>query len=114
MTSLSSGPPNYRSLRTQPIAAPSNLMATLGGTTRRPQISLKWKDNSNNEDNFVVERSGDNGATWKMLTSSLAANASSYTDKSVVSGGKRYTYRIKATKGTQSSAYSNQASATTK
>jgi hypothetical protein len=102
------------SAATTTIAAPTNLTATLGGTTRRPQISLKWTDNSNNEDNFVVERSVDNGTTWQVLTSSLAANTSSYTDKSVVSGGKRYTYRIKATKGTVSSAYSNEASATTK
>jgi hypothetical protein len=96
------------------IAAPSNLTATLGGTTRRPQVSLKWTDNSNNEDNFVVERSEDNGTTWKVLTSSLAANTTSYTDKTVVRGGKTYTYRIKATKGTESSAYSNVASATTR
>ena len=96
------------------IAAPSNLTATVGGTTRRPQVSLKWADNSNNEVNFVVERSEDNGTTWKVLTSSLAANTSSYTDKTVVRGGKTYTYRVKATKGAESSAYSNEASATTK
>jgi hypothetical protein len=96
------------------IAAPSNLTATRGGTRSRPQITLRWTDNSNNEDNFVVERSVDNGTTWQVLASSLAANTSSYTDKSVVSGGKRYTYRIKATKGAQSSAYSNEASATTR
>ena len=99
---------------TTAIAAPSNLTATVGGTTKRPQISLKWTDNSNNEDNFVVERSEDNGASWKVLISSLAANTTSYTDKSVVSGGKTYTYRVKATKGAESSAYSNEASATTK
>ena len=96
------------------IAAPTNLTATLGGTRSRPQITLRWTDNSNNEDNFVVERFVDNGTTWKVLTSSLAANTSRYTDKSVVSGDKRYTYRIKATKGAVSSAYSNQASATTR
>jgi Domain of unknown function (DUF1996) len=96
------------------IAAPTNLTATLGGTRSRPQITLRWTDKSNNEDNFVVERSVDNGTTWQVLTSSLAANTSRYTDKSVVSGGKRYTYRIKATKGAVSSAYSNQASATTR
>jgi predicted phage tail protein len=96
------------------IAAPSNLTATLGGKTNRPQVSLKWTDNSNNEDTFVVERSEDNGTTWKVLTSSLAANTSSYTDKSVLSGGKTYIYRVKATKGTESSAYSNEASITTK
>jgi Domain of unknown function (DUF1996) len=96
------------------IAAPTNLTATLGGTRSRPQITLRWTDNSNNEDNFVVERFVDNGTTWKVLTSSLAANTTRYTDKSVVSGGKRYTYRIKATKSAVSSAYSNQASATTR
>ena len=102
------------SAATTTIAAPSNLTAALGGTRRLPKITLKWTDNSNNEDNFVVERSVDNGTTWKVLTSSLTANTSSYTDKSVVSGGKTYTYRIKATKGAHSSAYSNEASAATK
>ena len=96
------------------IAAPTNLTATLGGTRSRPQITLRWTDNSNNEANFVVERSGANGTTWKVLTSSLAANTTRYTDKTVVSGGKTYTYRMKATKVAQSSAYSNEASATTK
>jgi hypothetical protein len=96
------------------IADPTNLTATLGGTRRLPKISLKWTDKSNNEDNFVVERSEGNGTTWKVLTTSLSANTSTYTDKSVVSGGKTYIYRIKATKGAQSSAYSNEATATTK
>ena len=96
------------------IAAPSNLTATVGGTAKRPQVSLRWTDNSTNEDNFVVERSEDSGTTWKVLTSSLAANTSSYTDKAVVRGGKTYIYRIKATKAAESSAYSNEASATTK
>jgi hypothetical protein len=62
----------------------------------------------------VVERSEDKGTTWKVLTSSLAANTTSYTDKTVVSGGKTYTYRVKATKGSTSSLYSNTATATTK
>lgn len=95
------------------IAAPENLTATLGGTTTRPQISLKWTDKSGNEDKFVVERSEDNGQNWKGLTSSLGANTTSYTDKTV-RGGKTYTYRVKATKGSDSSAYSNTVSVTTK
>ena len=88
---------------TTTITAPTNLTATVGGTTKRPQVSLKWTDKSNNENNFVVERSEDNGTIWKVLTSSLAANATSYTDKTVVSGGKTYTYQVKATKGSDSS-----------
>jgi FtsP/CotA-like multicopper oxidase with cupredoxin domain len=47
------------------IAAPSNLAATTNlnnnGTVR---ISLSWRDNSNNEQSFLVEQSSDNGATW--------------------------------------------------
>ena len=96
------------------VVAPGNLTATLGGKVSRPQVSLKWTDNSADETNFTVERSEDNGSTWKVLTSSLAANATGYTDKAAVSGGKAYTYRVKATKGTESSAYSNTASATTR
>ena len=80
----------------------------------RPQVSLKWTGNSADDTNFTVERSEDYGSTWKVLTSSLAANATGYTDKAVVSGGKKYTYKVKATKGTESSAYSNTASATTR
>ena len=96
------------------IAAPSNLTATVGGTTKRPQISLKWTDNSN-EDNFVVERTVANGTTWtEPPLATLAANTTSYTDKTVVSGRETYTYRVKATKGTESSAYSNEASITTR
>jgi hypothetical protein len=87
---LTPSPPN--------IPAPTNLTATVGGTTKRPQVSLKWTDVpwNSNEDYFVVERSADNGTTWKVLTSSLAANTTSYTDKTVVCCGKRYTYRVKA------------------
>jgi Domain of unknown function (DUF1996) len=96
------------------IAAPSNLTATLGGTRLRPRVALRWTDNSYNEYNFAVERSEDYGRTWRVLTSSLAANTSSYTDSTVVRGGKTYYYRVKATKGTASSAYSNIASATTR
>ena len=95
------------------IAAPENLTATAGGTRKQPQISLKWTDRSDNEDNFVVERFQDSDSTWKVLTSSLAANTTSYTDKTGLSAGKRYTYRVKATKGAASSGYSNEASATT-
>jgi probable HAF family extracellular repeat protein len=76
------------------IKAPTNLTATVGGTTRRPQVSLKWTDNSN-EDKFGVERSEDNGKTWKELSSSLAANTTGYTDKTVVCCNKTYTYRVK-------------------
>ncbi|MDP8952874.1 MAG: S8 family serine peptidase, partial [Actinomycetota bacterium] len=96
------------------VIAPSNLTATLGGKVSRPQISVKWTDNSTNETNFTVERSVDSGSTWQVLTSSLAANTTTYTDKTVQSGGRTYTYRVKATKDTESSAYSNTASATTK
>jgi hypothetical protein len=97
------------------IEAPSNLTATAGGTTKRPQVSLKWADNSNNEYNFVVERRVNNDTNWVSITTlpGLAANTTSYTDKTV-QRRTTYIYRVKATKDAQSSAYSNEASATTK
>jgi hypothetical protein len=101
------------SFTTAQIAAPTNLTATRAGSISKQSVNLTWTDNSTNENNFTVERSSDNGKTWNVLTSTLAANTTSYADKSV-SRGTTYWYRVKATKGTLSSGYSNVASAITK
>ena len=50
---------------TQAPAAPSNLVAA---TPRSGEIVLDWKDNSNNESKFVIERSS-NGSEWAEVTS---------------------------------------------
>lgn len=91
-----------------PPAAPTNLSAAVISKT---QINLAWTDNSTDETNFVVERKlGANGTYAAIAT--LAANTTAYNNTGL-SGGKTYYYRVKATNAGGSSAYSNEASATT-
>ncbi len=89
-------------------AAPSNLSAATSSTT---QINLGWTDNSNNENNFVLERALTNA--FNTVTSfTLAANQTTYSD-SGLAAGTAYFYRVKATNAVGSSPYSNIATATT-
>jgi len=77
-------------VETLPPAAPSDLLAVLDVG---PQIVLQWTDNATNESGYVVERSVDGGEFLSVET--LLANATSYTDLSVLSG-VTYVYRIAA------------------
>ncbi|MCS6794438.1 MAG: T9SS type A sorting domain-containing protein [Raineya sp.] len=92
------------------LRAPSNLQflgATGSGTNLATAdvAKLKWNDNSNSEDNYVIERKKNtepNSAYAVIAT--LPANSTTYDDNfatnpSIVSG-ERYNYRVKAVKGT--------------
>ncbi|MGM8363737.1 LamG-like jellyroll fold domain-containing protein [Flavobacterium sp. ARAG 55.4] len=72
---------------------------------------LNWVDNSNNETNFVLERSLDT-VSFEPIAN-LEANTITYTDTEVVHSTKYY-YRLKATKNTDSSNYSEILEVTTK
>jgi Big-like domain-containing protein len=97
--------------------APSNLTATAiySGTGRNKQfqhVSLGWSDNSNNESNFAIERctvigKGQSATCGFGPLITLGANVTSYNDSSPTKG--KYRYRVKATNGSGSSGYSNQA-----
>ena len=73
-------------------AAPSKPYVTLqdGGT----KALIEWKDVSNNETAFYVERT-DNGTTWERLNISnpLPRNTTSFTDNNLIPGHGYY-YRI--------------------
>lgn len=85
------------------INAPSNLQAYYGtGNT----INLTWRDNSNNEVNFSVERASDIALTNFTEIAVTDKNITEFVDASTV-GGKTYAYRIRATDGVVYSAYSN-------
>jgi hypothetical protein len=75
-----------------------------------PQLTLTWQDNSNNEDEFAIERkTGTNGAYSQIA--SVGADVISYVDNSVTRGAN-YCYRVHAVNIAGASAYTNEACAT--
>ena len=85
-------------------ATPSQLSATNAGERR---ISLIWLDNSDNEDNYNVERMSD-WDDWIEI-GQAARNATSYFDN-LPQVEDNYTYRVRAHNIFGYSAYSNEAS----
>lgn len=74
--------------------APSNLIAELvDPILTEVRVKLVWKDNSNNEDGFIVERKTSSGQYESIAQ--LEPNTTSYIDDSV-SRNSVYSYRIKA------------------
>ena len=84
-----------------PPAAPSDLTATVVANG----VTLNWKDNSDNEDGFLVDRREGSGSWAVILTdgalagpSTTGANVTTFTDTDVEMG-KTYTYRVRAFAG---------------
>lgn len=92
-----------------PPAAPTGLTA---GATSASTVALTWTDNASNETAYVLDRSVDGGLTWVLVTSSLPADTSSFTD-SGLSSSTTYRYRVRAENAGGPSAWSAVASATT-
>lgn len=87
-----------------PPAPPSNLTATVSGTTA---VNLAWVDNSTNELGFKIERST-GGCTSFSVIKTTASNAKTYTDTAVTQG-TTYCYQVRATNYSGDTAPSNQA-----
>ncbi|PIP77530.1 MAG: hypothetical protein COW85_08520 [Ignavibacteria bacterium CG22_combo_CG10-13_8_21_14_all_37_15] len=85
------------------INAPSNLQAYYGPNNT---INLTWRDNSNNEVNFSVERASDTSLADFTEIAVSDKDIAEFVDASTV-GGKTYAYRIRATDGIVFSGYSN-------
>ncbi|WP_299461681.1 DUF5060 domain-containing protein [uncultured Microscilla sp.] len=62
-------------IQVNPPAAPSQLVAALNSSGT---VSLTWNDNSNNEENFVLETTINGGTSWSLLHT-LGVNATSWT-----------------------------------
>jgi hypothetical protein len=73
-------------------------------------IDVSWIDNSNDEDNFVLQSSPD-GSSWSNLAT-LGANVTSHTDNGLNPESTHY-YRVQASNSAGASAFSNTGSATT-
>ncbi|MGS2723703.1 fibronectin type III domain-containing protein [Porticoccus sp. GXU_MW_L64] len=88
-------------------AAPGDLSATQGSGN---DVSLSWTDNSDNEDNFRIERRIGSGSFSTLTT--VNAGVTSFTDTNTASDTE-YGYRVFAINGSGDSAASNLATVTT-
>ena len=73
---------------------------------------LTWKDNSNNEDGFIVERRDNVAGAAFVEIGRVTANTSTYTD--TIQAGKSVVYRVLAYNSEGKSAPSNEAVFTAK
>ena len=97
-------------LDTQPITLqpPSGLSAKAASAS---VIDLAWRDNSANETGFMVERRRHGSGAWVQI-GTTAAETDAFTSEGLFSEAT-YLYRVQAFNDSESSAYSNEASATT-
>ena len=89
------------------LAAPAGLTATPQGLN----IDLHWNSGGDGAAGFKVERSPDGSSSW-VVAASLAANASSFSDKNLTCNTPYY-YRVRAFNGVLSSDPSSTAHAQT-
>lgn len=93
---------------TDPLAAPSNVIATANGTA---SIDLSWTDNATAEVGFEVERAV-NGGGFTSLEVIVQANLAGYTDNNVTAGVE-HCYRVRVGQSlTNTGPFSTQACAT--
>jgi hypothetical protein len=104
----------------QPLQPKPQAATTKLSTTSRSSVQLTWKDDSNNETGFVIERCDQifedirsakmtvscRGA-WKTV-GTVGANITTYVDDTVTAN-QTYIYRVKATNQFGSSAYTPEA-----
>ncbi|RYD60803.1 MAG: hypothetical protein EOP83_18555, partial [Verrucomicrobiaceae bacterium] len=89
--------------------APTGLTATAVSDS---QIALTWTDDASTESNYSVERSSNGIDGWTVVTSTLAANATSYVDGGLAASTRQF-YRVRCDLSGFASAYSSVANATT-
>ena len=94
----------YKFTPTAPIVAPSFLRIS---NALPDEITLQWKDNSNNETGFIIERQTETTDVFVVIDS-VSSNVISFTD--IIVDTALYSYRVKAFDVSNQSGYSNQAS----
>ena len=97
-------------LDTQPVTLqpPSGLSTTAASAS---SINLAWDDNSTDETGFVVQRRRQGSGVWVQL-GTTAAGTVTFSNDGLFSEST-YIYRVQAFNDSESSAYSNEAAATT-
>lgn len=94
---------------TPPIIFAVNAPTELTTEGKEQSIALIWKDNSDNEDGFIIEKFIDNNIKFGIIDTVLS-NISTYEDHSVTETKSQY-YRIYAFNNSTRSVYSNVSSA---
>lgn len=100
-------------------AAPSNLTAKAETSGMLLQVKLDWQDNSNNEDNFIIERSTDADFSVPANIVEVATTGSNINSRIDTNSGAglasdtTYYYRVRASRVVGESANSNIASVRT-
>jgi hypothetical protein len=84
------------------LLSPSDLRVT---DQTKTSVSLQWQDRSNVETGYEVWRAVDGSSNYSLLTT-LAANATSYTDNNLTND-RTYYYSVRAKLNTTYSNYSN-------
>jgi len=92
-----------------PPAAPTYLIATAINPLR---VDLSWTDNAGNEINFTIQRADDAGFTIGVVTSTVGANVTTYSDTTVLPS-RTYHYRVLAGNMVGASSWSNTATVLT-
>ena len=91
--------------------APTGLAATLAGTSSVPRVNLTWQDTATTEARFLVQRSGDNGATFTQLATVGPRNGTgsvTFADTTAALNST-YVYRVATDNVAGTSAWSNAA-----
>ncbi len=86
-------------------APPSNLSSNFKNSNK---IELRWSDNSNNETNFLIERSFNSNSNFSVIKST-SNNTTQFEDTELVPNTQYY-YRIRAKNNEGYSSYSNKLS----
>ena len=96
----------------QPPDPPSNLQLSNFPTWQYNfQFDLTWKDGSNNEDGFKIERREGMTGSWNQIATA-GVNSETYSDTGLTRGTE-YCYRVRAFNQSGNSSYSNIACRTT-
>ena len=98
-------------LATQPITLqpPTGLTAAAVSTSG---VELRWQDNSTNETGFLVFYRLDNSGDWIEIGATYA-NVTTFSQEGLLAGST-FRYRVRAFNGMETSAFSNEAVATTR
>jgi subtilisin family serine protease/chitodextrinase len=97
-----------RTTATIALALPSAPTGLTASSNRSGEATLRWNDNSTNEQSFTIERSTSASSGFAQVAT-VSANQTSYADRTAQKK-RTYYYRVRAANSSGNSAYSNTAS----